>query len=165
MGLQFSSEPHCDKPVLLVGWPGIGNVGIIAVDGLRKAVGAEPIGEIEPWDFFYPSKATFKGGVLEEMAFPRNTFYHARHEGRDLLFFVGDEQPGIAGEGHGDDGALPQATAELPGVFVQATLRHRHPHVPQHIVRQSPGCLPVDGLVQHDRFDNLVPDGVQRAEG
>ena len=93
MGLRFHSAPRCDHPVMLVGWPGIGHVGIIAVDGLRKAVGAEPIGEIEPWDFFYPSKAIFKGGVLEELAFPRNTFYYKRHEGRDLLFFIGDEQP------------------------------------------------------------------------
>jgi hypothetical protein len=102
MGLKFYSEPRCDKPVLVVGWPGIGNVGIIAVDGLRKAVGAEAIGEIEPWDFFYPSKATFKGGVLEELAFPRNTFYHARHEGRDLLFFVGDEQPSVEGKAYAE---------------------------------------------------------------
>ncbi len=102
MGLRFYSEPRCAKPFLLVGWPGIGNVGIIAVDGLRKAVGADPIGEIEPWDFFYPSKAIFKGGVLEDLAFPRNTFYYKRHGGRDLLFFIGDEQPSVEGKAYAE---------------------------------------------------------------
>ncbi len=102
MGIQFHSEPRCENPVLLVGWPGIGNVGIIAIDGLRKAVGAEPIGEIEPWDFFYPAKATFKGGVLDELEFPRNTFYHARHAGRDILFFIGDEQPSVEGKSYAE---------------------------------------------------------------
>jgi hypothetical protein len=102
MGIKLYAEPRCEKPVLLVGWPGIGNVGIIAVDGLRRAVGAEPIGEIEPWDFFYPAKAIFKGGVLEDLVFPRNTFYYKRHEGRDLLFFIGEEQPSVEGKAYAE---------------------------------------------------------------
>jgi len=102
MGLRFHAEPQCTDPVLLVGWPGIGNVGIIAIDGLRKAVGAEPIGEIEPWDFFYPSKAVFRGGVLEDLSFPRNTFYHKKHAGRDILFFIGEEQPSVEGKAYAE---------------------------------------------------------------
>ena len=41
MGLRLYEEPRLDNPVLIACWPGIGNIGIIAVDILRKAVGAE----------------------------------------------------------------------------------------------------------------------------
>jgi len=102
MGVKLYSEPKCENPVLLVGWPGIGNIGIIAIDALRKAVHAEQIGEIEPWDFFYPSKVVIREGVLEELSFPRNTFYYKRHGGRDLLFFVGEEQPAVQGKGYAE---------------------------------------------------------------
>ena len=78
---------------------------------------------------------------------------------------VGDEQSGVAGERHGDDGALAQTAAELPRVCVQALLGHRDADVPQQVVGEIAGRLLADRLVQHDRFDDLVPDGVDRAEG
>lgn len=102
MGIKLYSEPKCENPVLLVGWPGIGNIGLIAIDTLRKAVHAEQIGEIEPWDFFYPSRVVISAGILEELSFPRNTFYYKRYEGRDLLFFIGDEQPAMQGKGYAE---------------------------------------------------------------
>lgn len=108
MGVKLYSEPKCNNPVLLVGWPGIGNIGIIAIDTLRKAVNAEQIGEIEPWDFFYPSRVVIRAGILEELSFPRNAFYYARFEGRDLLFFVGDEQPAVQGKGYAEGGKAYQ---------------------------------------------------------
>ena len=78
---------------MIVGWPGIGNIGILAVDTLRQQVGAEELGEIEPWDFFYPSKVRIRDGILAEMIFPSNKFYYKRLGDKDLLFFVGEEQP------------------------------------------------------------------------
>jgi proteasome assembly chaperone (PAC2) family protein len=51
------------------------------------------MGEIEPWDFFYPSKVRIRGGILAEMIFPSNKFYYKKLGDRDLLFFVGEEQP------------------------------------------------------------------------
>jgi len=52
MGIRLYKEPKLEDPVLVACWPGIGNVGIIAVDVLQKMVGAEELGCIEPWDFF-----------------------------------------------------------------------------------------------------------------
>lgn len=93
MGVRLFKEPKLKKPVLICGWPGIGNVGLVAVDTLRASLGAEEFGEIESWDFFYPRKVKIEDGLLVDMQFPRNKFYFKRLENNDLLFFIGDEQP------------------------------------------------------------------------
>jgi len=82
---------------MVVGWPGIGNVGIIAVNTLRVQIGAEELGEIEPWDFFYPRKVIIEDGILQALEFPSNRFYYKRLEKKDLLLFVGEEQPAPGG--------------------------------------------------------------------
>ena len=56
MGLRLYREPDITKPDLIAAWPGIGNIGLIAIDTLRKAVEAEYFAEIEPWHFFYPKE-------------------------------------------------------------------------------------------------------------
>jgi proteasome assembly chaperone (PAC2) family protein len=93
MGLRLYEEPKLNKPVLIACWPGIGNIGIIAVDILRRTVGAEELGEIEPWDFFYPRRVLIRDGELKDLEFPGNKFYFKRTEKKDLLFFIGEEQP------------------------------------------------------------------------
>jgi hypothetical protein len=93
MGIRFFKEPELEKPDLICGWPGIGNIGLIAVDTLRGVLGAEEFGEIEPWDFFYPKKASIRNGLLEDLEFPTNKFYYQRLANRDLIFFIGDQQP------------------------------------------------------------------------
>ncbi len=35
MGIRLYKEPRLEKPDMIVGWPGIGNIGIIAVDTKR----------------------------------------------------------------------------------------------------------------------------------
>jgi proteasome assembly chaperone (PAC2) family protein len=93
MGIRLYKAPQLENPILIASWPGIGNIGIIAVDTLRGILGAEEFGEIEPWDFFYPKRASIKKGILEYLEFPSNKFYFKRTEGKDLVFFVGEEQP------------------------------------------------------------------------
>ena len=93
MGIRLYQEPHLENPILVASWPGIGNIGIIAVDTLRGMLEAEEFGEIEPWDFFYPKRAVIHKGVLEYLEFPDNKFYFKVIQGKELIFFVGEEQP------------------------------------------------------------------------
>jgi hypothetical protein len=93
MGIRLYQEPKVENPILLASWPGIGNIGIIAVDTLRKILEAEEFGEIEPWDFFYPKQVLIRKGVLEYLEFPSSKFYFQRIEGKDIIFFIGEEQP------------------------------------------------------------------------
>ena len=93
MGIVLHKEPELNNPEMIVGWPGIGNVGIITVETLRQALQAEELGEIEPWDFFYPNKVVIKADILIDMGFPGSKFYFKRMPKHDLLFFIGEEQP------------------------------------------------------------------------
>ena len=94
MGIKLYKEPRLDKPIMFVGWPGIGSIGIIAVNTLKNMFRAEELGEIESWDFFYPRKVSIKDGLLEDLEFPSNKFYYQRIGNKDFIFFIGEEQPG-----------------------------------------------------------------------
>ncbi len=97
MALILHQEPQLDNPVLLACWPGIGNIGLIAVNTLRSFLKAEELGEIEPWDLFYPRRVTIRKGEFKELEFPSCRFYFKKTSGRDLMFFVGEEQPSDGG--------------------------------------------------------------------
>jgi uncharacterized protein len=98
LGIQLYKEPVLENAILVAGWPGVGNIGTTAAETLVKQLGAEELGEIEAWDFFYPKKASIRSGVLETLEFPGNKFYFKKLERRDVIIFVGEEEPG-------DDGA------------------------------------------------------------
>jgi proteasome assembly chaperone (PAC2) family protein len=93
MGIKLYKKPRLENPTMFVGWPGIGNIGMIAVNTLKGIVRAEEFGEIESWDFFYPRKVSIREGLLEDLEFPSNKFYYQRLEKKDLIFFIGEEQP------------------------------------------------------------------------
>lgn len=93
MGIRLYREPQLENPILVASWPGIGNIGLIAVDTLRGILRAEEFAEIEPWDFFYPKRAFIRKGVLEHLEFPASKFYFKVVQGKHLIFFVGEEQP------------------------------------------------------------------------
>lgn len=93
MAIKLYKEPKLESPDLVCGWPGIGRIGIMAVDYLRRAIAAEERGEIEPWEFFEPRKVTIQDGLLKDLEFPTNRFYYQRLKNRDLVLFIGEEQP------------------------------------------------------------------------
>ncbi len=93
MGVRLYKKPWLTDPVLIASWPGLGNVGVIAVDTLKGAVEAEEFGEIEPWDFLYPEKLLIEDGELIDLEFPSSKFYFKKTEKKDLIFFIGEEQP------------------------------------------------------------------------
>jgi uncharacterized protein len=93
MSLVYFREPQLDKPVLVASWPGIGNIGLLAVDSLNKLVGGEEFAEIESADFFYPKKVIIRNGELKNLEFPTSKFYYKRLKELDLIFFIGEAQP------------------------------------------------------------------------
>lgn len=93
MPIKFFQEPQLENPSLVAGWPGIGNIGIIAVDTLKTLLLAEELGELEPWDFFYPRRVAINKGQLANIEFPGNKFFFKKTLKRDLIFFLGEEQP------------------------------------------------------------------------
>ncbi len=98
MALRLLKEPTLEKPDLIASWPGIGNIGLIATDMLRGQTDAEEFAEIEPWEFFYPKKVIIKDGILRDLVFPDSKFYYKKLAKRDLIIFIGEEQPTEAGK-------------------------------------------------------------------
>jgi len=101
MGIILYYEPELRKPMMFVGWPGIGNIGMIAVNALKDMLQAEEFGRVESWDFFYPRRVSIEDGLLENLEFPGNKFYYRRLGDRDVLLFIGDEQPSEGGKMYG----------------------------------------------------------------
>ncbi|MBI4284945.1 MAG: PAC2 family protein [Chloroflexi bacterium] len=93
MGTIFYKEPKLESPDMIASWPGIGNIGVVAIDTLRGQLRAEALGEIEPWDFFYPKKVIIKSGLLVDLQFPASRFFFKKAPGKEVVFFVGEEQP------------------------------------------------------------------------
>jgi proteasome assembly chaperone (PAC2) family protein len=93
MGVRYIKEPDLIDPVMIASWPGIGNIGLIAVDAMRRSLRAEQLAYIEPWDFFYPNKVIIRGGELVDLSFPASEFYFKRTDKRDIIIFGGEEQP------------------------------------------------------------------------
>ncbi len=100
MSTKIYKQPILKNPVLLCGWPGIGNIGITAIETLKKTIEAEELGEIEPWDFFYPHKVVIQNGLLRDFEFPKNKFYFKKLDKFDLIFFIADEQPANVKRGY-----------------------------------------------------------------
>lgn len=93
MGVKLYKEPQLKRPILLCGWSGIGKVGFVAINTLRRLVRAEPFGEIEPYGFFDPSQAVIVNGLIEDVRFPTTRFYGFHGRNRDVVFVVGEQQP------------------------------------------------------------------------
>jgi proteasome assembly chaperone (PAC2) family protein len=91
--VQLTQKPELKDPILIACWPGIGNIGILAVEAIREALNAEEFGYIEPWDYFYPKKVLFRDGELIGLEFPSSKFYFKNTDNKDLIIFIGEEQP------------------------------------------------------------------------
>jgi len=96
VGIRYLKEPKLENPEVVACWPGIGNIGTLAVDTLRAQIGAEAFAEIEPWDLFYPRKLAIRAGVVTRMEFPSSRFHARSVAGRDVMIFLGEEQPAEA---------------------------------------------------------------------
>jgi len=78
-----------NKPVLIEGLPGIGNVGKIAADFIIDSIKARKIFEIRSYGF--PNAVFVNDKNLIEL--PAIDIYHKKVNGTDILILAGDIQP------------------------------------------------------------------------
>jgi hypothetical protein len=91
---KLHAAPRLQRPYLVAAWSGMGAVAILSVNYLRKALGSQDLGEIDPYRFFSPSQATIKNHLLQTPKFPESRFYFCKTgTTHDLIFFVGTDQP------------------------------------------------------------------------
>lgn len=88
--LQFGKIPKLNKPILIEGLPGIGNVGKVAVDFLIDELKAKKLYEITSYTF--PHSVFVNEDNLVELPIVE-VFYKRLGGKRDLLLLGGDVQP------------------------------------------------------------------------
>jgi uncharacterized protein len=74
------------SPIMLAAWPGVGNVGIRAVDYLRRKLKLDPLAEIEAPEFTIPEAVIVDKGQVQMPLMPRNMFYYKKVLLSTLLF-------------------------------------------------------------------------------
>jgi uncharacterized protein len=79
-------------PVMLAAWPGVGNVGIRAVDYIRRKLKLEPLAEIEAPEFTIPEAVIVDKGQVQLPIMPRNIFYYKKSPSFNLVVFEGEVQ-------------------------------------------------------------------------
>lgn len=104
MAIRYVRNAELVDPVMVACWPGIGNIGLIAVDTLRRSLQAEELAYLEPWDFFYPNKVVIRDGEIMELGFPGSEFFFKRTATRDIIIFTGEEQPAEGGRVYAEGG-------------------------------------------------------------
>jgi len=96
--------PKLNNPVLLVAWPGMGEVAFKTADYLISALKAVPLLEIDFSDLFYPISCSIKDGVLSMPQLPSNKVFYWINPRRkenpcfcgDLVIFLSNAQPDLA---------------------------------------------------------------------
>jgi uncharacterized protein len=80
------------SPMMLAAWPGLGNVGLIAVDYIRQRLNAEHFAELDMRPFWTPTSVPVKEGKLLSPRTPMGSFHHKHSP--DILFFESNAQVG-----------------------------------------------------------------------
>ncbi|TFG00253.1 MAG: hypothetical protein EU541_02880 [Promethearchaeota archaeon] len=93
MYINFQKEFELDldelhDPIILIGWPGIGLVGKIALTAIRDSIDAKLFLTIQYSDF--PPKSSVENGKLE---IPTAKVHYAKRESQDLFILTADYQP------------------------------------------------------------------------
>ena len=88
-------KPRLKKTFLIEGLPGMGYVGKLAAEHIVEELHAKKFAEMT--SPYFPNQVVIdKDGLLR---MPRNEFYWARADGKNIIIWTGDVQP-ILPEGH-----------------------------------------------------------------
>jgi len=90
MSINIYRKMNVKNPTLLAAWPGMGNVGLRAIDYLRKKLETTLFAEIDVSEFVIPDMVVVKDGITEMPRAPKNLFYCQRDLG--LIIFEAENQ-------------------------------------------------------------------------
>jgi len=83
------------NPVLVAGWPGMGNVAYGAVMYLKESLKAVKFAEILSDNIFYQTGVQIINGIASVPELPKSEFFYYKNEEGfdDLIIFAGESQP------------------------------------------------------------------------
>lgn len=88
----FEDISFDSPPTLFAAWPGMGNVGLIAMDYLRRKLGARSFAEIDMSPFFIPESIVVKDGLAQLPDIPSSIFTYKRDP--NVIIFESNAQTG-----------------------------------------------------------------------
>jgi predicted ATP-grasp superfamily ATP-dependent carboligase len=88
----FKDISFSKPPAVLAAWPGMGNVGSIAIEFLRRKMKAELFAEIDMTPFFIPDSIVVRHGIAQFPDIPQSRFYYSADP--SLIIFESDAQMG-----------------------------------------------------------------------
>ncbi|MDI6703501.1 MAG: PAC2 family protein [bacterium] len=96
-GIKIYQRINVKEPIMIAGWPGMGNVALESIDYLRRRLNAVAFAEIDMCQFSAPDMIIVEDGVTKLPELPRQVFYYtAKHP--NLIIFESEAQlGGIAG--------------------------------------------------------------------
>lgn len=87
---KLSDIRFSTTPVMFAAWPGMGNVGVMAMDYLRSKLEAHLFAAIDMRSITAPQSISVKEGIVSHPDLPRSTF-HYRYD-PDVIIFESDTQ-------------------------------------------------------------------------
>ncbi len=95
LNIRLDISADITTPTLLAGWPGMGSVGVGAINYMRRQLGAEPFADIDMTEFFCHEEVVVEDGIAELPEIPSHKFYHVPNQ--DLIIFESEAQ--VSGQG------------------------------------------------------------------
>jgi len=89
---MFETINFQNPPVMLAAWPGMGNVGLIAMDYLRRKLEVRSFAEIDMGPFFIPESIIVKDGIAQMPDVPSSIFTFRNNP--DIIIFESNAQIG-----------------------------------------------------------------------
>ena len=104
-GIRFFKKPNLVNPILIVAWPGMGEVALKSASYLVDKLKFEMFATLSSADYFYPTASSIKEGILKPKELPQNHFYYWKNPSAkaksgvradDLIIFLSNNQPDLA---------------------------------------------------------------------
>ena len=88
--IKVNKHIEIKDPVMIAGWPGMGNVALGAVNYLRRKIGTVPFAEVESGRFFTPEAVVVENGLAKLPRLPQSVFYYSHRP--EAIIFESDAQ-------------------------------------------------------------------------
>jgi len=88
----FKNIKFDTNPILIASWVGMGKVGLIAANYLRKKINAQLLAEIDMTPYFIPEAVFAHNGIIDPVIMPTAKIYFSKKP--DVLIFESDMQIG-----------------------------------------------------------------------
>lgn len=95
LNIRHDISSEIVSPRLLAGWPGMGSVGVGAINYMRRQLNAEPFADVDMTEFFCHEEVVVEDGIAKLPKVPSHTFYNVPD--RDLIIFESEAQ--VSGQG------------------------------------------------------------------